>query len=235
MRASHFLHYEGTTADPIAFRDAFRDRFGDALANLPGARSVLLYTQGTYDDPYLDDDLGPFLLCRTEFDSIGALFAALEANADKFNLVEADGLPAFTGSVRDEVVLGVQYPTATDPWGRDPLGEIVYFVAYPNTAADRDGFIAYYTAHYPPLLGQLPGIRATVLYTPTDMTSPLAVTPADHMLICDVSFDTLDALNASLQSDVRKVLREDYHQFPPFEGDPIHSAMTKLVVSDGTL
>ena len=231
MRASHFLYYEGTTNDPIAFRDAFRDRFGAELAGLPGVRSVLLYTQGNYDDPYLDDAAGPFLLCRTEFNSVGALFAALEANADKLNFAEPAQLPAFKGSVRDEVMLGVQYPTTPDPWGRDPLGETAYFVTYPNTAADRDSFIAYYTAHHPPLLGQLPGIRATVLYTPTDMTSPLATTPADHMLICDVSFATLDALNASLQSDVRKVLREDYRQFPPFEGDPIHSAMTK---SDGT-
>ena len=45
------------------------------------------------------------------------------------------------------------------------------------------------------------------------------------MLICDVSFDTFDALNASLLSDVRKELREDYQQFPPFTGDPVHSAM----------
>ena len=40
MRASHFLHYEGTTDDPIAFRDAFRDRFGAELAGLPGVTSV---------------------------------------------------------------------------------------------------------------------------------------------------------------------------------------------------
>ena len=230
MRASHFLHYTGVSDDPIGFRDAFNDRFGRKLSGLAGVRSVRLYTQGGYDDPYLDDDPGPFLLCRTEFDTVGALFAAFEANASELTFADSGDLPPFEGRVSDEILIGHQYPTATDRWGRDPLGDVTYFVVYPNTAADRDSFIGYYTAHHPPLLGQLPGIRATVLYEPTDMTSPLALTPADHMLICDVSFDTLDALNASLQSDIRKVLREDYNQFPPFEGDPIHSAMARLIV-----
>tara|TARA_B100000686_G_scaffold255495_1_gene266957 strand:+ start:481 stop:1179 length:699 start_codon:yes stop_codon:yes gene_type:complete len=225
MRASHFLYYEGTTVDPIKFRDAFAERFGPGLTSLVGARSVLLYTQGDYDDPYLDDDPGPFLLCRTEFDSVGALLAALEANAGALNFGESEGLPVYEGSVSDEIMVGQQYPTANDAWGRDPLGAVSYFVAYPNTAGDRDDFLGYYTAHHPPLLGQLPGIRATVLHEPTDISAPLGLVRADHMLICDVSFDTLDALNASLLSDVRKELREDYQQFPPFTGDPVHSAM----------
>ena len=227
MHASHFLHFDGTATDPIALRDAFADRFGATLTGLPGARSVTLYTQGAYDDPYLEDDPGPVLLCRTEFHSVGALFAAFEANASRLAFGETDALPGFTGRVCDEVMIGHQYPTATDPWGRDPRGDVSYFVAYPNTAADRADFIGYYTAHHPPLLGQLPGIRATVLYEPTDMTAPLGLIRADHMLICDVSFDTLEALNESLLSDIRKELREDYHQFPPFEGDPIHSAMSR--------
>ncbi len=230
MRAAHFLLYEGRVEDPIALRDAFRERFGDALTDLPGVRSVALYTQGGYDDPYLDDDPGPVLLCRTEFDSVGALFAALEANAARLSFADTSGLSGFTGAVGDEVMIGHQYPTATDAWGRDAPGEVSYFVVYPNTAVDRDAFIGYYTAHHPPLLGQLPGVRATVLYEPTDMTSPLGLIAADHMLICDVSFATLEALNASLQSDIRKTLREDYHQFPPFAGDPVHSAMTRSVV-----
>ena len=146
MRASHFLFYEGNNADPLAFRDAFRDRFGAALTGLAGVRAVLLYTQDGYDDPYLDDDPGPFLLCRTEFNSIGALFAALEANAGQLNFSDSAALPAFEGRVRDEVMLGVQYPTAGDEWGRAALGEVSYFVTYPNTAGDRDAFVDYYTA-----------------------------------------------------------------------------------------
>ena len=225
MRASHFLYYEGMTADPIEFRDAFAERFGPALASLVGVRSVRLYTQGTYNNPYLDDEPGPFLLCRTEFDSVGALLAALEANVNALNFVESKGLPVYEGSVSDEIMVGHQYPITSDAWGRDPIGDVSYFVTYPNTAGDRDDFLGYYTAHHPVLLGQLPGIRATILHEPTDISAPLGLVRADHMLICDVSFDTLDALNASLLSDVRKELREDYRQFPRFTGAPVHSAM----------
>ncbi len=230
MRASHFLHYEGTTVDAKAFRDAFAERFGPVLAGLTGVRRVLLYTQCAYDDPLLEDDPGPFLLCRTEFDSIGALLAAFEANAAALRFGDPQGLPPFAGSVSDEIMVGHQYPTTSDEWGRDAVGAVSYFVVYPNTAADRADFLGYYTAHHPPLLGQLPGIRATILYEPTDISAPLGLVRADHMLICDISFDSPAALNASLQSDVRKRLREDYHRFPSFAGDPVHSAMTKLTV-----
>ncbi len=50
------------------------------------------------------------------------------------------------------------------------------------------------------------------------------------MLINEVAFDSEAALTASLESDVRKIAREDYHTFPPFDGPVTHTPMTRHVI-----
>ena len=104
---------------------------------------------------------------------------------------------------------------------------VSYFVHYTRPAEDEATFLSYYCSHHPPILGEFPDLRALVLYLPTPWQDRHKLTDPDHMLVCQVAFDSLEALNAALASDVRKKLRQDYHTFPPFSGPVTHYAMLR--------
>ena len=55
----------------------------------------------------------------------------------------------------------------------------------------------------------------------------MGIPAIDNLNAC---FDSVDALNAALKSDVRHRLREDYKRFPPFTGRNTHYAMTRTRV-----
>ena len=50
---------------------------------------------------------------------------------------------------------------------------------------------------------------------------------ANHMLMCDIGFDSADALNAALVSEPRDKLREDFYSFPAFDGRVTHHGMAR--------
>ena len=47
------------------------------------------------------------------------------------------------------------------------------------------------------------------------------------MLMCDIGFDSADALTAALVSEPRDKLREDFYSFPPFDGRVTHHGMAR--------
>ena len=76
-------------------------------------------------------------------------------------------------------------------------------------------------------MAEMPAIRRCEIYTQLGWIDALPVARADHMLICDTSFDSAEALNAALRSDVRDRLREDFHSLPRFEGRCTHFGMQR--------
>lgn len=103
---------------------------------------------------------------------------------------------------------------------------VSYFVSYRGDAPDREAFLRYYSERHARVLADFPGIRSLELHTAADWTDPFPVNPGGRLLLAQMRFDSTDALNAALASEARVRAREDFRNFPPFQGDITHQAMT---------
>lgn len=227
MAVSLFLHYTGEAADPAAFLEAYKAGSGGSLTAIDGATSVELYTPLPIDDPRIDDGMGPLLVVQVRFATLAAAEAALRAPALSAALADFQGLAVRDWQICYEIVGGepVEAAGETDP--ATTALPVCYLVRYERPADDEAHFIEYYCEHHPPLMAEMPAIRRCEIYTQLGWIDALPVARADHMLICDTSFDSAEALNAALRSDVRDRLREDFHSLPRFEGRCTHFGMQR--------
>lgn len=99
-----------------------------------------------------------------------------------------------------------------------------YIVRYQGTAADKAGFLTHYREKHAPILQQFPGIGSLVLHQGADFSDPFPVNPGGNLLIAEMTFDDLPALNAALASSARAEARDDFGNFPSFDGEVTHQA-----------
>jgi uncharacterized protein (TIGR02118 family) len=227
MAVDYFIMFSGSGVDPVQFRDRYKSVNGLALGSLPGVRVVLLHTPLPSHDPFLADKDPPLLLVQIKFESAAAAEAALASTSARKLKHDFGGLPAKGGRIVHELLLTEPYATATAVPSEIVTAPVSYFVHYRRSAKDEAKFLDYYRGHHPAIMAEFPGIRSLVLYLPMAWRDPHILPDADHMLVCQVAFDSVEALNAALASDVRKRLREDYHHFPPFAGPVTHYAMLR--------
>jgi uncharacterized protein (TIGR02118 family) len=101
-----------------------------------------------------------------------------------------------------------------------------YIVRYHGSAPDPEGFLAHYRESHAPILQRFPGIGSLILHRSADFTDPHPVTPGGNLLIAEMTFDDVPALNAALASQARTDARNDFGNFPKFDGDVTHQAFT---------
>lgn len=99
-----------------------------------------------------------------------------------------------------------------------------YIVRYHGTAAEPDRFLNHYRDSHAPILQRFPGIGSLVLHRAADFTDPFPVNPGGNLLIAEMTFDDIPALNAALASTARADARNDFGNFPAFNGDVTHQA-----------
>lgn len=99
-----------------------------------------------------------------------------------------------------------------------------YIVRYHGTAADKAGFISHYRDNHAPILQKFPGIGSLILHRGAEFEDPFPVSPGGNLLIAEMTFDDLPALNAALASPARAEAREDFDNFPAFDGEVTHQA-----------
>lgn len=101
-----------------------------------------------------------------------------------------------------------------------------YIVRYHGTAPDPDAFLRYYREGHGPVLQRFPGIRGLTLHRCADFADPFPVNPGGNLLIAQMTFDDIPALNAALASPARAAARDDFANFPRFDGEVTHQAFT---------
>jgi len=186
---------------------------GDRFAPPAGART-LLHVPGDVRDPFLDDGKAPARVAQCYFDSL----AALEAAAGEVRAAtQAEAMTVHRFAV-------------PAPWTSVPVRYCSYLVAYEGPADDEAAWLAYYLQHHPPLMTNLPGIRELEIYTPLEWRCPPALERARHLQRNKVAFDSAAALAAALDSPVRREMRADFAQFPPYRGRVTHYAMSTEVL-----
>lgn len=99
-----------------------------------------------------------------------------------------------------------------------------YIVRYHGTAPEPERFLDYYRRSHAPILQQFPGIGSLVLHQRADFTDPFPVNPGGNLLIAQMTFDDMPALNAALASPARAEARDDFAGFPAFDGEVTHQA-----------
>ena len=99
-----------------------------------------------------------------------------------------------------------------------------YIVRYHGSAPEPEKFVDYYRRSHAPILQQFPGIGSLVLHHQADFTDPFPVNPGGNLLIAQMTFDDLPALNAALASPARAAARDDFAGFPAFDGEVTHQA-----------
>ena len=67
--------------------------------------------------------------------------------------------------------------------------------------------------------------RSLILHRPVAWADPFPVRPGGTLLLAQMTFDTEADLHAALHSPARREARDDFHRFPPFEGEITHEAM----------
>ena len=100
-----------------------------------------------------------------------------------------------------------------------------FLVSYEGEAEDPNAWLSHYLDRHPPLMAQLPGIRAIEIYTRVDYRSALPAPRAHAMQRNKVVFDDADALAHALASPVRLLMRSDFDALPPFSGATPHFPM----------
>ncbi len=207
----HFLTVTGPAARRAEARDWFEGAVLAVLSARTAVRSINLFTPEGAHDPYLDDGDGPLLLVESAYDDIAAVAAVTNTPPLGLSLSQ-DAFEVSRQRIAGQAV--------------ERTAEISYVVRYHRPAEDEAAFKRFYLAHHPPILAELPGVRNVRCYLPVAWSGP----PSDCMLGNEVVFDSLEALEAALASDVRDRLRADYRRFPPFTGPVSHHAMRRVRV-----
>ena len=107
---------------------------------------------------------------------------------------------------------------------------VSYFVRYRGSSSDPDAFHAHYETRHSAILRQFPNIRSLILHRPTAWTDPFAVQRGETFLLAQMQFDNAGDLDAALASEARRQARDDFHRFPPFDGEVTHEAMSSRMV-----
>ena len=207
------------------FLTAEETAFAEPLMPLLMARSEVtgasLFTPDAAEDPYVVDRTPPALMLQIDVTDSGGL-GALFADGEIRRQLEKAG-PAATGDAFD--VLAFPIPEVTEPAIRTAPTSLV--VRYYAPVSDEALFRRYYLENHPPIMADMPGIRNVFCYVPFVWTCPAGIPGSGCILGNEVVFDSLDALNAALASDVRNRLRDDYKSFPVKPGPNTHHAMQR--------
>ena len=107
---------------------------------------------------------------------------------------------------------------------------VYYLVRYEGTPSDPERFHTHYATVHAGILRGMPGIRSLVLHHPVAWTDPFPVQPAGMHLLAQMVFDSASDLDRALASKARVRAREDFANFPPFEGTVCHQAMRQEVI-----
>ena len=103
---------------------------------------------------------------------------------------------------------------------------VSYFVRYDIDVPQAQAFLRRYREVHVPLVSRWPGLQRMVLHTPVAWNDPFPVNPGKAILMAQLEFESIEAMNRAFASPERAAAREDFKRFMTFEGPVTHQAMT---------
>ena len=182
---------------------------------------------GSPKDPMVNDGSGPPFVMMLEFSGTATRDAALRSPEFSAPLSRLPAGVTVSADAMARRLFAVSGETAAQPLS----APFSYSVRYHRPADEEARFVDFYLANHAPLLASLPGVRNVICYLPQRGVDPAGLPSADYMLGNEVAFDSIEAFNVAMASDVRHALRADFARFPRFTGRNTHYPMqrTRLV------
>jgi uncharacterized protein (TIGR02118 family) len=198
----------------------------------PELSKALIHTASSAEDPYVKDEVAPSMVLQLYFPEVPELEAALSKTGHLAALSSQREFPALSGAEIAQQAMLVRRFAVPDPKFRTAPGEsyCTYLVSYEGEAEDLNAWHRHYLENHTRHMTTFPGIRELEVYTRIDWVSALPWTRVHFMQRNKVAFDSLEALNAALNSPVRHEMRADFRAFPKFSGPNKHYAMATRVV-----
>jgi uncharacterized protein (TIGR02118 family) len=107
---------------------------------------------------------------------------------------------------------------------------VSYFVRYRGVSSDPAAFQLHYETNHAAILRRFPNIRSLILHQPSEWIDPYPVRRGESALLAQMQFDNRADLDAALRSEARRQARDDFHRFPPFNGEVSHEAMMGKII-----
>ena len=102
---------------------------------------------------------------------------------------------------------------------------VSYFVRYDIDAPDLKGFLERYRKVHVPLVAKWPGLQRMTMHMPADWKDPFPVNRGKAVLMAQLEFGSIEAMDKAFASRERAEAREDFKRFMTFEGTVTHQAM----------
>ena len=102
---------------------------------------------------------------------------------------------------------------------------IAYFVHYEGRLEDLEKFSDYYRNVHAEIVRRFPNIKSLEIFTPAEWTDPLSAPRAQLRFLAKLEFDSVEQLNAAMNSAARVEARKDVAGFAFFSGSVLHQAM----------
>lgn len=176
-----------------------------------------------------EDGPGPAAVLTLSCQDAGSLRALLEDEA--FHRWAGGALPGLPGDVSASIGLfrTLSFATVGSGVKATRTAGLSFLVRYYGPMPDVGAFQNFYIKNHTPILGRLPGVRNVFCYLPEDLACDVAsswLAPTQILLINEVVFDDVNALNAALESDIVQELKADSARFPAF-GHSTHHAIRR--------
>jgi len=102
-----------------------------------------------------------------------------------------------------------------------------YFVFYQGSTKEPAAFLEHYRTHHARLLLDFPGLERLVIHEETDWKDAQQISSGSFLLIAEMTFSDMRALEIAIASKERKLAREDFNNFPSWDGKIWHQAMSR--------
>lgn len=219
MSYAVFISLTGTDDLAGAVGERLESNIIPALRQKGQVNCVSLFTSVPgQEDPYGKDETPAQFMIQIDLDDLNYIKPLFD---------DGDLMDALRKSATCEAYRALSYPVdgATAPAPR--TAPVSFNVRYYAPVDDEKQFVEIYLQRHPPILAELPGVRNVLCYVPVAWTNPTALPVSNCILGNEVVFDSMNALNDALASEVRHRLRDDYNDFPVRPGPNTHFAMTR--------
>ena len=226
MKIALFVTIWAAQMPSADLRSYFLDRPLAFLEAVPEVVSIELYVPETDDVALFDESTAPTLMIQIDMKNAADAKALIQSDEFRRLVLAESAYPAPVEKLALDVFETVHFPMPgqqAPPLRTAPLS---FVVRYYGPIDDEAAFVRFYTENHPPILATFPGIRNVLCYLPLDWRSTETVSDSSTILINEVVFDDLDALNRALESDVLPRLRADGKRFAEF-GFNTHHAMRR--------
>ena len=102
---------------------------------------------------------------------------------------------------------------------------ISYFVFYQGSTDNPIGFVEYYKTHHSKYLMKFPGLQELRIHENLDWQDGQDVSKGEFLLIAEMCFPNIETMEKAISSPERQRAREDFNNFPDFQGNIWHQAM----------